>query len=77
MPDVLIRDLDDASLERLKGRARAHGRSLGAELRLILQQAARQADLATARARAEQMTQRLADRRHTDGASLLGEDRQR
>ncbi|QDV39367.1 FitA-like ribbon-helix-helix domain-containing protein [Tautonia plasticadhaerens] len=77
MPDVLVRDLDDASLERLKGRARAHGRSLGAELRLILQQAARQADLATARARAEQMTRRLADRRHTDGVELLGEDRRR
>ena len=77
MPDVLVRDLDDASLERLKGRARAHGRSLGAELRLILQQAARQADLATARARAEQMTRRLADRRHTESVELIGEDRRR
>lgn len=77
MPDVLVRDLDDSSLDRLKQRARAHGRSLGAELRMILQQASRQADLGTARARAEQMTRRLADRPHTEGAELLREDRSR
>lgn len=77
MPDVLVRDLDAAALEKLKRRARAHGRSLGAELKLILQQAARQDDLATARSLAEQMTRRLAGRPQTDSAALLREDRRR
>ena len=39
MADVLIRDLDEADLERLKPRAHAGGRSLEAELRRILQRA--------------------------------------
>ena len=46
MPDVLIPDLDESSLDRLKRRAEANGRSLAAELRLILQRAARPAEMA-------------------------------
>jgi plasmid stability protein len=77
MPDVLISDVDEATLQRLEDRARSHGRSLSAELRLILQQAATQVDMATARALAEQMTQSLGDRPHTDSAALLRDDRGR
>lgn len=40
MAQVLVRDLDDLTVERLKHRARLHGRPLEAELRLILTQAA-------------------------------------
>jgi hypothetical protein len=77
MPDVLVRDVDEAALARLKQRARGNGRSLGAELKIIIEQAARQVDMATARGLAEQMTRRLAGRPHTDSAELLREDRLR
>jgi antitoxin FitA len=77
MPDVLVRDLDEATLAQLKDRASGNGRSLGMELKLILEQAARQCNMAKAREMAEQMTQRLSDRSHTDSAQLLREDRLR
>ena len=77
MPDVLVRDLDETALAKLTERARGHGRSLGAELKLILEQAARQVDMTTARALAEQMTRRLGGRPYPDSAELLREDRRR
>lgn len=40
MAQVLIRQLDDAVVESLKRRARGNGRSLEAELRAILSEAA-------------------------------------
>jgi plasmid stability protein len=40
MPDLLVRDVDEAAVARLKERARLNGRSLGVELRMILEQAA-------------------------------------
>ena len=77
MPDVLISDVDETTLQQLQDRARSHGRSLGAELRLILQQAAKEVAMVTARVSAEQMTQRLGGRPHTDSAALLRDDRGR
>jgi plasmid stability protein len=77
MPDVLVRDVEEATLAKLKERARGNGRSLGAELRFILEQAARTVDMSRARALAEQMTRRLADRPHSDSTELLREDRRR
>jgi hypothetical protein len=77
MPDVLVRDVDEAALARLKERARGNGRSLGAELKIVIEQAARQIDMTTARALAEQMTRQLAGRPHTDSTELLREDRLR
>ena len=77
MPDVLVRDVDETALARLKERARGNGRSLGAELKIIIEQFARQVDMTTARALAEQMTRRLAGRPHTDSNELLREDRLR
>jgi hypothetical protein len=41
----------------------------------VIEPAARQAGLGSARALAEQMTRRLADRLHTDSTDLLREDR--
>ena len=48
MPDVLVRDLSDRALELLKDQARSRGRSLQAELKHILEQAAQAADVAAA-----------------------------
>jgi antitoxin FitA len=75
MPDVLVRDIDEAVVARLKEKAKAHGRSLGVELKFILEQAAKQLDMVAARDAAERMSRSLEGRRHTDSAELLREDR--
>ena len=79
MPDVLVRDVDESALARLKERARGNGRSLGSELRMILERAAaeRVIDIAEARARAERISRSLEGRPHTDSAALIREDRDR
>lgn len=40
MPDILVRGLDERTLERLKERARRHGRSLQGEVKTLLEEAA-------------------------------------
>lgn len=76
MPQVLVRNLDKAVVDRLKRRARRRGRSLQAELHEILERAAR-SDVAEARRAAERIRRKLADRRHSDSAELIAEDRAR
>lgn len=76
MPNVLLRDLDPGVIEKLKVRARKHRRSLQAELKHILEQAAR-TNTDTARALAARIRQRLAGRAYSDSAGLLVEDRRR
>lgn len=44
MAALLVRKLDDAMVERLKARAKAHGRSAEAEHRAILEAALRPAE---------------------------------
>ncbi len=77
MATALVRDLDDDVYERLKARAAGNNRSLESELREILVLASRQVDVATARAAAEAMRQRLAGRPHSDSGDILGEERVR
>jgi plasmid stability protein len=77
MATALVRDLDDAVYERLKVRAAGNNRSLEAELREILVLASRQVDVATARAAADAMRQRLKGRPHTESGEILGEERRR
>jgi plasmid stability protein len=77
MPDVLVRDVDETALARLKEKAKSNGRSLGVELKFILEQAAKQLDMLTARELAERMSRSLDGRQHTDSAELLREDRDR
>jgi plasmid stability protein len=77
MANALVRDLDDAVYERLKARAAGNNRSLEAELREILTAASTQVAMATARAEAEAMRGRLADRPHGDSGLILAEERLR
>ena len=81
MPEVLVRNLEEAVVERLKARARDNGRSLQAELKLILEQAARPAPARPSRAEyralADQVRASLMNQPQTDSASLLAEDRAR
>jgi plasmid stability protein len=76
MAQVLVRNLGKTTVERLKRRARNHGRSLQAELHDILERAAR-TDIADARRAAEQIRRKLSDREHADSAELIAEDRAR
>lgn len=76
MAQVLIRNVDDAAIERLKARAARKGISLERELRMIIAEAARD-DRATVRRRAAALRQALAGRRHSDSTKLIRADRDR
>ena len=78
MAQVLIRGLDETVVERLKARAAASGRSLEAELRAVIEQAASfDAKLAETRELAARLRRRLAGRQFSDSAQLIAEDRRR
>jgi plasmid stability protein len=73
---VLIRDLRPETVSRLKARAKAHRRSLQAELKEVLENASRQAGL-DARALADRVRRQLAGRAHSDSVDLIAKDRAR
>lgn len=76
MAQILIRDLDPDVLERLKRRAKLHGRSLQGEVRTILEAAAVYS-MSEARQVSEQSRLRLKGRTMSDSTKLLREDRER
>lgn len=76
MPQVLVRQLDSSVVRKLKIRARRHGRSLQAELKHILEQAAATSP-AEALARIEQVRAMFRGRRFSDSATLIRRDRAR
>jgi len=76
MARVLIRDLDERTVERLKERAARNNRSLQAELQLIVERAAVM-DVIDSRTIAARIRRRLSDRTHSDSAALVAEDRRR
>lgn len=78
MSDILIRDLDEQALLRLKAKAKRNGRSLQAQAKLILETAAGYS-LSEALASAKQWRKKLArpGQRFTDSAALIREDRGR
>ena len=76
MPQLLVRQLDSETVERLKTRARRHGRSLQSEVKGILIDATA-LSLAEARAVSARWHKRLAGRVTGDSAALIREDRRR
>jgi plasmid stability protein len=76
MARVLIRDLDDRVVEKLKARASRNGRSLQAELQMIVERAAA-TDVIDGRGIAARIRRRLSDRKHSDSAALIADDRRR
>jgi plasmid stability protein len=76
MTDVLIRNLDERVLERLKARAARHGRSLQAEAKWVLERAAGpdREELAEMLAR---WRSRFEGRGLGDSSDLIREDRDR
>jgi plasmid stability protein len=81
MSEILVRNVDETIVEQLEFRARMNGRSLQAELKLILEQAARPASprisRAEYRALADEIRAAIGDRPQADSAALLAEDRAR
>ena len=76
MAQVLVRNLSDDVVRRLKRKAARNGRSLEAELRKVLEEAAR-LDRAEFRRRARDMRDRLEGRYRSDSTALIREDRDR
>ncbi len=74
MAQILIRNLDDATIERLKLRAAQSGRSLQAEVKIILDQAAH-VDSQTARLAVAHIREKLKARPASDSTDLLREER--
>ncbi|MGE5148410.1 MAG: FitA-like ribbon-helix-helix domain-containing protein [Candidatus Eiseniibacteriota bacterium] len=76
MGQVLVRNIADAVIDRLKARAARHGRSLEAELRTVLEQAA-VADRSTFIETADRIRKELEGRWTGDSTQLIREDRDR
>jgi plasmid stability protein len=76
MAQILVRDLDEDVVARLKARARGQGRSLQAEVRTILEEAAK-LDSSGARALVRRIRRRFQGRAFVDSADLIREDRER
>ena len=77
MAQILVRDLDEALVARLKERARQNHRSLQGEVKAILEEAAAQATEAEVEAILEKWRLRWGDRRFSDSAELIRELRER
>jgi len=76
MPNVLIRDLDEELLARLKKAAEKNGRSLQAEIHEILERADTFSRARTRRI-SDKWLRRLAGTKQSDSAELIREDRER
>jgi len=78
MANLTIRNLDDQVVERLKKKAKDNGRSLEAELRELLKQAANRKSPEELLALADRIAAMTpAGVKQTDSAELLREDRDR
>ena len=74
MANVLIRDLEDDVLKQLKTAAKAHGRSLQAEIHDVLQRASTR-NLAETRRLSAQWLKRLRTSSTSDSSVMIREDR--
>jgi plasmid stability protein len=77
MANLMIRNLDDAVVARLKKRARDNGRSLEAEIRVLLTETAERPSRTAFRELAERISAMTPDMPQTDSAELIREDRDR
>ncbi len=77
MPDLLIRELDEKILNKLKVRAKQNNRSLQNELLIVLKNAAENFEPLTDMEVSRKIKNSLRGRNHSDSAELLREDRAR
>ncbi|MEM9596016.1 MAG: Arc family DNA-binding protein [Acidobacteriota bacterium] len=76
MAQILVRNLEDALVDRLKRRAHEHHRSLESEVRRILVEAV-ELDVGEFRRRSQALRDKLAGRSFPDPAELIASDRTR
>lgn len=76
MPQLLIRNLDEQTIQTLKERARHHNRSLQGEVKLILEEYANRPDESPL-VIADRWQSYFAGRSFSDSAELIREDRER
>lgn len=76
MSDLLIRNLDDRAIDRLKQRARLSGRSLQKEVKLLLERVAG-ADSGATEEMLAGWQRKFSGRNLTPSADLIREDRDR
>jgi plasmid stability protein len=74
MANVLVRGLDDEVLKQLKAAAKAHGRSLQAEIHDVLQRAGTR-NLAETRRLSARWLKRLRNSPQSDSSLMIREDR--
>lgn len=77
MANIMIRNLDDEVIETLRTRAKAHHRSLEAELRRILTNIAKPGGAVDLQVLAERIAAMSPAVGQTDSVELLREDRSR
>lgn len=77
MAQILVRDLDDATVARLKERAARGGHSPHNEVKAILEGAARSFSMEEARQSAARIRARLKGKTFSDSTELIREDRER
>jgi plasmid stability protein len=75
MAQVIVRNLDEGVVKRLKARAKKKGRSLEAEIRDILERESRPKSRSEFKRRLEEFHKKIGNRRHTDSVELLREER--
>jgi plasmid stability protein len=75
MGSILVRGLDQKTIERLKERAHLNGHSLQQEVKEILQRAADMLTMSEAHRLSAKWNHRLAGRSFSDSAPLIREDR--
>ncbi len=79
MAQILVRNLDDEVVKKLKDRAKKNGRSLQAEAKNMLEQelSSQKVDMETARRMCEEIREQLKGRKFPDTVELIREDRDR
>ena len=77
MPQILVRNLNDKVVKRLKKRAKEDGRSFQAEVKTILEKSAEKASMENFRRMVDEIRSSLKGRKFSDSAALIREDRDR
>jgi len=77
MAQILVRNLDEKTVGRLKRQAKRNGRSLQSEVKTIIEEATRQVDMETARKLMDEFRSRFKGRKFPNSADLIREDRDR
>ena len=77
MAQVLVRQLNDEVVDRLKKRAKEHGRSLQSEVKTILEDAVPDYERAWKRIDSLRLRLKRSSRKFSDSAGLIRKDRDR